>query len=93
MTAIEKHFEELGNDPKIKDYFESLIGLEISEARKRLGYWWRCTGSHWPLYQFKRAAGGYVQLHTNEKNIVVSEHHNGMALRFAQIDIYEYKTR
>jgi len=88
MNAIKKYFEELGSDPKIKDYFESLIGLEISEAHKRLGRWWVCAGLCCHDYQFERAAGGYVQLRTNEKNIVVSEHHNGYALLYAKSDIY-----
>lgn len=87
MTAIEKYFEELGNDPKIKDYFESLIGLGISEACKKLGRWWVLTGPQWPWYTFERV-GSRIELHTDEKAIVVSEHHNGYALLHASIDIY-----
>ena len=65
-----------GGDADIRNNTASqLIGLEISEARKRLGYWWvltnqHCssTGSH---YSFVRAGVGRIMLFTNEKNIVV----------------------
>ncbi len=66
-----------------KEFFESMIGLDISKARERLGYWWVCEYSHLrndgsAHYGFYRAAGGRIELHT-EHNVVVSEHHNGMA--------------
>jgi len=86
-----KYFEELEKDPKIKNYFDRLIGIDINEACKKLGYWWRCSFSSWPYYHFERSAGGRVELRTNEKNIVESVHYNGYALLFAKIDIYDYK--
>lgn len=73
-----------------KEFFESLIGLDISEAEKRLGYWWRgescrvngSTGH----YVFERSAGGQVALRT-EKNVVVSERHNIMAEIYQKRDL------
>ena len=73
-----------------KEFFKSLIGLDISEARKRLGYWWR-GASYWincgfGCYTFERAAGGWVELHT-ENNTVVSEHHNIVAEIYQKRDL------
>lgn len=73
-----------------KEFFKSLIGLEISEVRKRLGYWWRgescrVNGST-GYYVFERSAGGQVALHT-EKNVVVSEYHNIMAEIYQKNDL------
>ena len=73
-----------------KEFFKSLIGLDISEARKRLGYWWR-GASCWincgfGCYTFDRAAGGRVELHT-ENNTVVSEYHNFMAEIYQKNDL------
>ena len=90
MNAIQKYFEELGNDPKIKEYFKSLTGLEIREACKKLGFWWRMECGRWPYYRFERSAGSILELWTNENNIVVSECHNGYALIHAKWDIYDY---
>lgn len=65
-----------------KVFFKSLIGLDISEAKRRLGYWWRCTYSHVNVpvgsYHFERGAGGRVELQT-ENNVVTSEWHNDYA--------------
>lgn len=73
-----------------KEFFESLVGLDISEARKKLGYWWcgascRVNGST-GHYVFERAAGGQVALRT-EKNVVVSEHHNILAEIYQKRDL------
>ncbi len=73
------------------EFFKSLVGLEFSEARKRLGYWWLCTSCHCyapfaGTYEFERAAGGQVALRT-EKNVVVSEHHNTMAEIYQKNDL------
>lgn len=71
-------------------FFKTLIGLDIEEACKRLGYWWRLDSCHvnsnigW--YAFERAAGGYVELKT-ENNIVKSEHHNRMAEIYQKRDL------
>lgn len=71
-------------------FFKSLIGFDISEARKRLGYWWRSescrVNGSTGYYVFERAAGGQVALRT-EKNLVVSEHHNIMAEIYQKNDL------
>ena len=60
--------------------FKKLLGLNITEAAKKLGYWWRCdyASVNYPVgsYIFRREPCGYIELNT-EGNIVVSEHHNG----------------
>lgn len=87
-----EYFKELSENPKIKSYFESLLGLTIDDAKKKLGYWWICTSCHLNcytksgLYGFYRAAGGRIELRT-ENNIVASENHNGMAILYAKRDI------
>lgn len=73
------------------EFFKSLIGLDFSEAKKRLGYWWLCTSSHCyapftGTYEFERAAGGFVALHIRE-NVVVSERHNIMAEIYQKNDL------
>lgn len=54
---------------------EDLIGLNISDAKKKLGYWYVLEGQHLNsnvgIYQFKRAPGHHVEIHT-ENNIVTS---------------------
>ena len=59
----------------INNTASQLIGLEISEAVKRLGYWWALEsqniGSYSSQYNFVRAGAGKITLYTNEKNIVV----------------------
>ena len=74
-----------------KEFFESLIGLDISEARKRLGFWWSGEYANLSLdgsayYGFYRSAGGRVELHT-ENNTVVSEHHNAIAEIYQKNDL------
>lgn len=89
-----EYFKELSANPKIKSYFESLLGLTIDTARKKLGYWWMPTDCHVNCnvgrYIFCRAAGGRIELHTKD-NIVVSENHNGMAMLYANRDIKTYE--
>ena len=72
------------------EFFRSLVGLDISEAKKKLGYWWVCEAcqTNPPLawYHFYRAAGGQVVLHT-ENNIVKSQLHNRMALVYQERDL------
>lgn len=64
----------------MKSYSE-LIGMEISQVRRKLGYWWICTSCHLVTqcrigtYSFERAAGAWIELRT-ENNLVVSETHN-----------------
>lgn len=74
-----------------KEFFESLIGLDISEARKKLGYWWRLESYrvNWQTgyYVFDRSAGGQVALRT-ENNTVVSEHHNIAAEIYQKNDLH-----
>ena len=54
-----------------KSAFDNLLGLEISNAIDLLGYWWRCEYANWPKYRFERTGFGYLELHTDDKNIVV----------------------
>lgn len=77
-----------------KEFFKSLIGLDISEASKKLGYWWVCNHNwlNWPYgsYSFERAAGGRVELYTEFKggrNEVVREYHNHMAEIYQKNDL------
>lgn len=85
-----EYFKELSENPKIKSYFKSLIGLKIEDAVKKLGFWWTPSNCHvnWNIgwYDFYRAAGGRIELQT-ENNIVISENHNGMAMVYAKRDI------
>jgi len=89
-----EYFKELSENPKIKSYFKSLLGLTIDTASGKLGYWWMLTDCHvncnvgW--YIFCRSAGGRIELHTKD-NIVVSENHNGMAMLYANRDIKTYE--
>lgn len=73
-----------------KEFFNSLIGLTIEEACKKLGYWWRLDYCHCNAYcgwyNFDRAAGGRVELRT-EHNKVVSENHNLMAEIYQKRDL------
>lgn len=52
-----------------------LIGLDISEAKERLGHWWVLESqnifSHGGEYVFSRAGVGKIHISTNTKNIVV----------------------
>lgn len=62
--------------------YKELIGLDIREAKKQLGYWWRCDQCQlippYGSYIFRREPGGFIELNTNT-NVVTSEHHNSMA--------------
>lgn len=54
---------------------KDLIGKEISEARKTLGYWWVISGqqvNEWGIgfYAFTRAGKGRVELCTDEEGRV-----------------------
>jgi hypothetical protein len=64
---------------KVKQFFNSLIGLEIDDALKKLGYWWtleNCDVNAWRgSYSFYRAAGGQLELKTKD-NFVINEWHN-----------------
>lgn len=65
------------NIPNRKDVIESnmLIGLDITEAKNKLGYWWVCSSCHVNaftregVYVFYRAGHGRLELRTNN-NIV-----------------------
>lgn len=62
---------------------KDLIGLEVSAARKRLGYWYTLESQHVPggvggWYRFHRALGNYVELRTDNKNIVTHASGNGL---------------
>lgn len=65
----------------MKNYKE-LIGTEITQARKKLGYWWICTHCHvnysYGWYTFERAPTGRVELQTKD-NVVISEQHSAYA--------------
>ena len=72
------------------EFFKSLIGLDITEASKKLGYWWVLTSSQVNppvgLYVFERAAGGQVAVRT-ENNIITSERHNILAEIYQKRDL------
>lgn len=72
------------------EFFKSLVGLDITEARKKLGHWWVCCSCHvnwgYGSYHFERAAGGRVELNT-ENNIVTGEYHNFMAEIYQKRDL------
>lgn len=73
-----------------KQFFKGLIGLDIAEARRKLGYWWVCTHSsnNYPIgfNTFERAAGGYLELRTQNGKVTM-EHHNGLAEIYQKRDI------
>lgn len=60
------------NIPNRKDVIESnmLIGLDITEVRNKLGYWWVCSHCDvncWTgkgVYVFNRAGHGRLEVHT-----------------------------
>lgn len=90
------YFDELAKNPQIKAYFDSLVGITIDEACKKLGRWWMCVSCHinafdgkgW--YKFHRAAGGNIELRTefrDGKNIVVGEEHNACSMVFVKRDL------
>lgn len=88
------YLKGLSSDPKIKEYFESLIGMTLEDACKKLGSWWMCVSSHPTApyagnYCFERSAGARLELRIKDGK-VESEQHNGMALHYAKVDIYEY---
>lgn len=66
------------NIPNRKDVIESnmLIGLDITEAKNKLGYWWVCSHCNVNAftcegtYVFNRAGHGRLEVIT-QKNIVV----------------------
>jgi hypothetical protein len=74
-----------------KQFFKGLIGLDIAEARRKLGHWWLCTHSSnnyfIGFYTFERAAGGFLELRTDNKNIVTHEFHNGLAELYQKRDL------
>lgn len=80
----------MSKEELLKKFFSGLIGLDITKAREKLGYWWICTNctinSHIGFYAFERAAGGKIELQT-DNNIVISEHHNGLAEMYQKRDI------
>ena len=71
--------------------FSKLIGLTIDEARKKIGYWWVCehcqVNPPIGFYNFGRSAGARLELRTNN-NVVISEHHNGMAEFYTRHETY-----
>ena len=77
MTGTLNNKQDLANNTASR-----LIGLEISEAAKMLGYWWvlenQNIGSSGSQYNFTRAGAGKVTLYTNEKNIVVKTSANNI---------------
>lgn len=68
---------------------KDLIGLEISAAHKRLGYWYTLESQHvqggvggW--YRFHRSLGNYVELKTDNKNIVTHASGNGLMDKYME---------
>lgn len=61
---------------KIERIRNKIVGKEISEAEKILGYWWTLRGqviSHHGGFQnhYERPLNGDIFIHTNRDNIVV----------------------
>lgn len=83
----------MANSNKVKQFFKSLIGLEIDDALKKLGYWWtleNCNVNVWSgkgSYYFYRAAGGRLELITKD-NFVINEYHNFYAEFLQKNDLY-----
>lgn len=80
----------MANSNKVKQFFNSLIGLEIHDALKKLGYWWvleNCHVNAWRgSYSFYRAAGGRLELITKD-NFVINEWHNFYAEHWQKNDL------
>lgn len=60
----------------INNTASQLIGLEILEARQKLGYWWILESQSVNVgcgsrYTFNRAGVGKITLYTNAKSIVI----------------------
>lgn len=76
---------------KAKEFFSGLVGLDIKDAIDKLGYWWCLHNVHHNpfvgFYTFERAAGGYLELRTDNNNIVTNEHHNGLAELYQKRDL------
>lgn len=59
---------------------ENLLGLTLSEAEKKLGYWWVLDSAYanWPIgmYRYRKAPNKYIELRTDSNNIVTSVWYN-----------------
>ena len=66
--------------------YKELVGLELSEVCKKLGYWWRCASSSHNtvvgFYTFERVPFGHLELRTDRNNIVTHEHHSKLSERY-----------
>ena len=71
---MKNYLNEVSNDKL--EIQKSLIGLEISNAKKLLGYWWilesSFLSSQGGYYCFSRSGKGKIQLKTDRKNIVIN---------------------
>ena len=72
------------------EFFKSLVGLDITEARKKLGYWWVLetyqVDFRSGLSDIERADGGQVAVRT-ENNVIKSESHNIAAEIYQKRDL------
>ena len=67
--------ERIQNNPElVQTWSKDLIGKDLDEAHKMLGYWYICSGSSNGTHTFERSGlyGGNVTLKTDNKNIVTA---------------------
>lgn len=55
---------------------ENLLGLTLSKAEKRLGYWWVLEICGVCYYRFHKAPNKYIELKTDNNNVVTSVWYN-----------------
>ena len=70
---MKNYFNEISKEKL--ELQKSLIGLEISSAKKTLGYWWILESyflnNQGGYYCFSRSGKGKIRLKTDRKNIVI----------------------
>ena len=73
ITDIARKYHNLDNERS----YDELVGLDISDARKKLGYWWRLdrqdvrVGSDTHTYTFERPGVGTITLTTDKTGKVI----------------------
>lgn len=73
-----------------KNFFLSLVGMEMAAAIERLGNWWQLTKSEPFCHTFNRSAGGFLEVRTkliDGREIITHETHNGLAELYQKRDI------
>ena len=96
MKKKDSNLDESKVEPEVKAYFESLVGIDIDDAKKKLGHKWvladRAIVGESGWYKFERSLAGTIELHT-ENNIVTSEYHNIIACVYAKENINSTSSR